>query len=58
MQPTHKSTGHTEGDEEHGFTFVHDGPLCQQKGQLYTSADWIAVDCPRCLAMRQENENA
>lgn len=62
MKPTHKSvyktvqTG-TDTDGDPTFETVKTGSVCGQPG-LYSSADWIAVDCAECLAALKPGEKA
>jgi hypothetical protein len=51
----HKSTGHFN-PQEGSTEYISDGALCDKQKHMFSSCDWIAVDCPRCLAMRERHE--
>lgn len=51
---THKSIGRWSCDYE-GAAWISDGASCAEKNAKFFSADWIAVDCPDCLARMGEN---
>jgi hypothetical protein len=54
-EKVHKSTGHF-GPQEWSTEYISDGALCDKQQHMFSSADWIAVDCPKCLAMRAMHE--
>ena len=52
LQFTHKSCGHWSSEEE-GAAWVSDGVACGEPCASFSSADWMAVDCPRCLVKKK-----
>ena len=52
LQFTHKSCGHWSSEEEGAASWVSDGVVCGERNANFSSADWMAVDCPCCLVKK------
>ena len=52
VQFTHKSLGHWADEEDGAASWVSDGVVCGERNARFSSADWMAVDCPCCLSLK------